>query len=80
MDHVQVITILIVLSALGNLLVVGIPVARVLYRTGFNPWHALWLVLPVANVIGLWVFAFGRWPIADAQTAASGNAEPLQSN
>lgn len=39
-----------------------IPLAKVLMRAGFSP---LWVVVsfvPILNIVGLWVFAYSRWP------------------
>lgn len=39
-----------------------IPIATILKKAGFSPaWALLWLV-PVGNLIGLFVFANARWP------------------
>ena len=46
-------------------LIVGIPVARILQRTGRTGWWSVLAVIPLANLIGLWVFAFSRWPALD---------------
>jgi hypothetical protein len=34
-------------------------------RAGFSPWLSLLALVPVVNVIALWLFAFGRWPAVD---------------
>lgn len=39
--------------------------ARILIKAGFAPWWALLLVVPVVYVVGLWLFAFLRWPRID---------------
>jgi len=39
-----------------------IPIAKVLRRLAFSPWLALLAIVPLVNVIMLWVFAYGRWP------------------
>jgi len=39
-----------------------IPIAKVLRRLGFSPWLALLAIVPLVNVIMLWIFAYGRWP------------------
>ena len=44
------------------LVLVGIPVRQVLLRTGFSQWWALLVVVPLVNLIALWVFAFSDWP------------------
>jgi len=43
---------------------VGIPVANILYRAGRSRWWTILGFIPFLNLIGLWVFAFTRWPKA----------------
>jgi hypothetical protein len=42
------------------LILVGAPVANILHRT--SRWWLLIAFIPLINLIGLWVFAFTRWP------------------
>ena len=44
------------------LILVGIPVAGILHRAGRSRWWTILALVPLANLIGLWVFAFTRWP------------------
>lgn len=44
------------------LIVVGIPVRQIMLRTGFSQWWALLVLVPVVNLIALWIFAFSSWP------------------
>ena len=43
-------------------LIVGIPVARILRRIGFSGWWSILAIIPLANLIALWVLAFVDWP------------------
>ena len=43
---------------------VGIPVSNILHRAGRSRWWTILAFLPFLNLIGLWVFAFTRWPKA----------------
>ena len=38
------------------------PLAKVIKRAGFSPWWCLIALVPIANLIALWRFAFVRWP------------------
>lgn len=38
------------------------PIAEVLRRAGYSRWWALVYILPLLNLIGLFVFAYSRWP------------------
>ena len=56
------------------LLLLAVPllmIARVLRRAGFSRWWALLVLVPVVNVVALWLFAYARWPAVDAPPAAS---------
>ena len=46
------------------ILLVGIPVANILHRAGCSRWWTILAFIPFLNLIGLWVFAFTRWPKA----------------
>jgi hypothetical protein len=55
------------------LVVFGVPIARILRRAGHSRWWTILAFVPLLNLIGLWVFAFARWPSLDnARTAYSG--------
>jgi len=36
---------------------------RVLNRAGYSRWWLLTVVVPLLNLIMLWVFAFASWPV-----------------
>jgi hypothetical protein len=38
---------------------------RIIRRTGHSGWWLLAGLIPVLNLIMLWVFAFARWPAID---------------
>ena len=40
-------------------------IVKILRRAGFNGWWVLLIFVPIFNVLGLWYFAFGRWPALD---------------
>jgi uncharacterized membrane protein YhaH (DUF805 family) len=44
---------------------VGIPVSSILHRAGRSRWWTVLAFIPLINLIGLWVFAFSRWPAVD---------------
>ncbi len=45
-----------------------IPVAKILGRIGFNQWWAAVAIVPMVNLIFLWVLAFIDWPRDKAAT------------
>jgi membrane protein DedA with SNARE-associated domain len=42
--------------------IILIPVVRLLKRTGHHTAWSLLFVIPLVNVIALWIFAFKSWP------------------
>jgi len=36
---------------------------RVARKAGYSPWAGLWLLVPVANLVVMLIFAFSEWPI-----------------
>lgn len=36
--------------------------SRAVSKAGFSPWWTLFALVPIANVIMLWVFAYAKWP------------------
>ncbi len=47
------------------LIVFGVPTMKILHRAGRSRWWIILAFVPLLNVIGLWVFAFTRWPTLD---------------
>ena len=43
-------------------------VSRILNKAGFSGWLSLISLVPVINLIFLWVFAFIDWPNIDQRT------------
>jgi hypothetical protein len=48
------------------IILIGVPVASVLHRAGRSRWWTVIAFVPFFNLIGLWVFAFSRWPVVAA--------------
>jgi len=48
------------------LILIGVPVSSILHRAGHSRWWLLIAIIPLINLIGLWVFAFTRWPAIDS--------------
>jgi hypothetical protein len=63
----------ILLAILTNIaflyLLFGIPLAHILGRLGINRWWSLLTIVPIANLIGLWIFAYSDWPNARSRQA-----------
>ena len=39
-----------------------VPMWKLLKRTGHSPWMSLFALLPIVNIVLLYVFAFKSWP------------------
>jgi hypothetical protein len=48
-----------------SIVLLGVPVASILHRAGHSRWWTVIAFIPLLNLIGLWVFAFSRWPVVD---------------
>lgn len=46
------------------------PIGRILGRVGLSPFWSILAVIPLVNLIALWLFAFVEWP--ERQRKASG--------
>jgi hypothetical protein len=47
------------------IILLGVPIARVIHRSGHSRWWTIVAFLPFLNLIGLWVLAFVRWPTTE---------------
>jgi NADH:ubiquinone oxidoreductase subunit 6 (subunit J) len=52
------------------LVVILLPYFRIFKRTGHNGWWALLMIVPVANIITLYIIAFSRWPALEEKSAS----------
>ena len=51
------------------LMLVVIPVlvcGPVVKKAGYSRWWSVIMGIPVLNIIAVWVFAFGKWPVENA--------------
>lgn len=42
-----------------------VPIANIVHRAGLSRWWCILAIIPLINVIALWIFAFARWPAID---------------
>ena len=52
--------------AIVILALVIIPFWQIWKRTGHSGWLSLLMIIPLANIISLYVLAFKRWPARDS--------------
>jgi predicted PurR-regulated permease PerM len=60
-----------------TLMIYGIPTALILKRAGYHPAWTLLAIIPGVALIGLWVFAFARWPALAKPDAFSPEQQEL---
>jgi hypothetical protein len=48
------------------LFLAGFPCWKIIKKAGFSGWWVLVTVIPVFNLIFLWVFAFIDWPVRES--------------
>jgi len=53
-----------IVMPLFAVILVGVPVAAILHHAGRSRWWTVIAFIPLLNLIGLWVFAFSRWPVS----------------
>jgi len=39
-----------------------VPAVKILRKAGYSGWWSLLLLVPVGNIVAIWIFAFARWP------------------
>ena len=42
---------------------------KVVKKAGFSPWLVLLLIVPIVNLVMLWVFAYAKWPAVPEKNA-----------
>jgi len=65
----ELILILVVLVLFSVLYI--FPIWRILKRVGYNPAWSLLAIVPFGKIIGLYIFAFSRWPLEDNPTRSN---------
>jgi uncharacterized membrane protein YhaH (DUF805 family) len=45
------------------------PYARIFSRAGYSPWICLLMIVPLINIITIWIFAYAEWPALTTKSA-----------
>jgi hypothetical protein len=64
----------IIIFLIGTL-IVFVPYVLIIRKAGYSGWWVLTALIPLVNLIMLWVFALARWPVE--QRAAGMGAEKV---
>jgi uncharacterized membrane protein YhaH (DUF805 family) len=59
MGSLSIFHLLILIVVLVTLVV---PPVKILRKAGYSGWWVLLWLVPLGNLIGLWIFAFADWP------------------
>jgi uncharacterized membrane protein YhaH (DUF805 family) len=51
----------ILIVAIFLVVYIWLPV-RILHRAGYSGWWVILAVIPLVNIIMVWIFAFSTWP------------------
>ena len=51
----------VVFGAMFIVVAIWLPV-RILHRAGYSGWWVILTLIPLVNLIMIWVFAFSTWP------------------
>ena len=58
--------------------IVLFPVGRILDRAGLSPLWSVLALIPVVNLIALWLFAYAEWPKLPSKSGSGSAASPAQ--
>ena len=61
----DIIAIIIIAACIAYFLVPIWFITKILNKTGFSRWFSIIYLIPIVNIIALWVFAFVKWPMID---------------
>ncbi|MBC9785001.1 hypothetical protein H1S01_10820 [Heliobacterium chlorum] len=50
-----------IMGLLGIVIAI-VPFWKIFSKAGFSPWYSLLLIIPIVNIIVLFVLAFADWP------------------
>lgn len=64
MAHLSIFHWLIVI---GVLVLYLVPAAKILHKAGYSGWWCLLLLVPLVNIVMIYVFAFADWPTLRGQ-------------
>jgi hypothetical protein len=64
--------VVVIIVSLINLF----PISRILHRAGSSGWWCLLCYMPPLGIIGLWVFAYIRWPTLDGSAKQPTSQRP----
>jgi uncharacterized membrane protein YhaH (DUF805 family) len=67
MGSMSILHMWMALGTIAVFLIIIVPSARILRRTGHSGWWCLLIFVPMVNMLALWIFAYASWPAVDRQ-------------
>ena len=46
------------------IVLIALPVALIIGKAGYSRWWTILALIPMVNLIALWVFALANWPVS----------------
>jgi uncharacterized membrane protein YhaH (DUF805 family) len=59
--------VVILILPLGILALFFWMMVRILHKAGYSGWWSLLMIIPLVNIVMVWVFAFANWPALKAR-------------
>lgn len=75
MGDISIWQLIIILIMLGLAVMWTLLLARVVSKAGFSTWWALISLVPMLNIIFLWIFAFSKWPAQKSEAQQGDQAQ-----
>ncbi len=47
--------------------VIVVPVSKIVQKAGYSGWWSACAIIPLLNLVMLWVFAFSKWPYQQSE-------------
>jgi uncharacterized membrane protein YhaH (DUF805 family) len=64
-NHLGLDSFATLLVCLVMIAIVVVPFVRIFQKAGRTGWWAVLMLIPIVNIIVLWIFAFSQWPALD---------------
>ena len=73
MEGISIMQIVIIIAVtLTGLALTYWIVGNILAKAGFSRWWFLILLVPLVNIMAIWIFAFKKWPNIDDSAPVAG--------
>ncbi len=63
--HSDIFPIIAAVALVAVIVIYFVPITQIIHKAGYSRWWILIWLVPIANIVFLWIFAFSRWPLED---------------